>query len=101
MCRVQDGSGGDEFGRSSAPGRRVNRKRPPSLQAQGSDRRHHGRSEAPLLLPEAGREAPSQASLGAKACPKKEAQRARLSCANWGPLLPSSGLLFRLIIFFS
>jgi hypothetical protein len=39
-------------------------------------------SEAPLLLPEAGREAPSQASLGAKACSKKDSQRAGLSFNN-------------------
>ena len=33
-----------------------------------------------LLLLEAGREAPTEASFGAKACPKKESQRAGLSC---------------------
>jgi small subunit ribosomal protein S21 len=35
-----------------------------------------------LLLPEAGREAPTEASLGAKACPKKDSQRAGLGCNN-------------------
>ena len=33
--------GDDDFGRSSAARRRVNRKRPSSLQAEGSDGRHH------------------------------------------------------------
>jgi len=37
-----------------------------------------------------GREAPSEASLGAKACPKKVSQRARLGCHNWGLCAESS-----------
>ena len=42
------------FGRGSIARRRVNRQRPPSLQAQGSDRRQHQGSEAPHFPPEAG-----------------------------------------------
>jgi len=79
-------AGGDEFGRSSAARRRVNRQRSPSLQAQGSDGRHHQGSEAPLLLPEAGREAASEASVGAKACSEEDSQRVGLSCNQWPQL---------------
>src|SRR5579864_484168 len=71
--------GGDEFGRSSIAGRRVYRECPPAVQAQGADGRHHQGSEASLLLPKAGREASSEASLGAKACSQEDSQRARLS----------------------
>jgi hypothetical protein len=43
-----------------------------------------------LLLPEAGREAPIEASYGAKACPKKVSQRLRVSCnhrhGSWGQM---------------
>ena len=38
-------------------------------------------SEAPLLLPEAGREAPGEASLGPKARQKEDSQRVGLSCS--------------------
>ena len=37
------------------------------------------KSEAPLFLPEAGREAPREASLSAKASPKEDSQRIRMS----------------------
>ena len=100
MCRVQDGSGGDEFGRSSAARRRVNRQRSPSLQAQGSDGKHHWRSEAPLLLSEAGRKAPGEASFGAKALLERRFAESRTRLQPSGPLLPSSGFLFRRTIFF-
>ena len=79
-CPIKTGSGGDECGRSSTAGRRVGGERTPAFQAQGSVGKHHWRSEASLLLPEAGREAPSEASFGAKACPKKVSQRLRVSC---------------------
>ena len=49
------------------------------VQTQGSDGRHHQGSEASLVLPEAGREAPGEAGLGEKACPKKAAQRRGLT----------------------
>ena len=71
--------GGDGFGRSSTARRRIGGKRAPSLQAQGSDGRHHQGSEASLVLPEAGREAAGEAGLGEKACPKKAAQRRGLT----------------------
>src|SRR5579864_3630768 len=71
--------GGDEFGRSSIAGRRVYRECPAAVQAQGSDGRHHQGSEASLLLPEAGREAPNEAGLGEKACSQEDPQTARLS----------------------
>src|SRR5207245_2005440 len=54
------------------------------VQTQGSDGRHHQGSEASLVLPEAGREAPSEGSLGAKACSQENSQRARLSCHKRG-----------------
>ena len=38
--------------------------------------------EASLLLLEAGRETPSEAGFGAKACPKKSSQRRGSSCAK-------------------
>src|ERR1700680_2150720 len=83
-CPIRTGRGVDECGRNSTARRRVGGERPPAFQAQGSIGKHHRRSEASLLLPEAGREAPSEASFGAKACPKKVSQRLRVSCNNWG-----------------
>src|SRR5208283_5433554 len=75
--------GGDELGRSSIARGRVGGKCPSSVQAQGHSRGHHQGSEASFLLPEAGREAPGQASFGAKACPEKDSQRGGLSCNHW------------------
>jgi len=86
--------GGYESGRSSAAIRRVNRQGSPSLQAQGSDGKHHWRSEAPLLLSEAGRKAPGEASFGAKACSKEDSRRAGLDCNHRGRCCRAAAFYF-------
>ena len=69
--RVQTGRvwGCSFIGGSEIAGRRIARKRPASLQAESATRGHHQRGEAPLFLPEAGREKARKRSVGAEAQP--------------------------------
>src|SRR6266496_5385342 len=67
------------FGRDQGPGGRIDRERPPALQAEGPARGHHqGYQEAQLLL-EARRQAPGQAGAGPQEEPQEDPSRKRIA----------------------
>jgi len=61
----------------------VYRERPASIQAQGSDGRHHQEVKRHSFLPEAGSEASHERSFGEEASPKEESQRTGLIHQPW------------------
>ena len=82
---IRTGLGVCLFGRSTTARGGIPRERSAPLQAQGATGRHYQGGQAPLLLPEAGREKACQGSSRAQASSQKNAQRTGLTQQRAAP----------------